>query len=104
MRPIVIHYPRGGGGFPLHTHPFLPQKIGLIVSLSEKKEDFEHGGTRFAVPNGDIVDIGGEHTIGDIALFRIDLPHNVYPCDPQAELNFKDPAGRWSMILPYNQY
>jgi len=104
MRPIVIHYPRGGGGFPLHTHPYLPQKIGLIVNLSRYGEDYSNGGTRFALPTGEVVDVEGHHDIGDIVLFRIDLPHNVHPCDPEAELNFDDPAGRWSMILPYNRY
>jgi len=104
MRPIVIHYPRGGGGFPLHTHPFLPQKVGIIVNMSKYGEDYHSGGTRFALPTGDVVDIAGKHDIGDIALWRIDIPHNVYPCDPEAELDFDDPAGRWSMILPYNRF
>lgn len=51
MRPIVIHYPRGGG-FPVHTHPYLPQKIGVILSMSEYTEDYQNGATRFALPTG----------------------------------------------------
>lgn len=104
MRPIILHYPRGGGGFPVHTHPYLPQKIGVILSMSEYGEDYQNGGTRFALPTGEVVDIEGEHTIGDIALFRVDLPHSVTPCDPESKLEFNDIGGRWSMILPYNRF
>jgi len=101
LHPQVIHYPAGGGGFSMHSHPFIPQKVGLILSLSEYGTDFENGGTRFATLDGEIVDIEGSHTIGDIALFRYDLPHEVTPCDPKNELRFDRPGGRWSMILPY---
>lgn len=100
LRPQAIHYPAGGGYFAMHRHDFLPQKVGLILSLSAHGEDFTHGGTRFAT--GDrLVDIEGDHDIGDIALFRYDLPHAVVPTDPTAPLDFDDPAGRWSLILPY---
>lgn len=100
LRPQAIHYPAGGGYFAMHKHDFLPQKVGLILSLSAQGEDFEHGGTRFA--SGDrLVDIEGHHDIGDIALFRYDLPHAVVPTDPTEELRFDRVAGRWSMILPY---
>lgn len=75
--------------------------MGLIMSLSDYGEDFENGGTRFATPDGNIVDIEGHHTIGDIAIFRYDLPHQVTPCDPEADLDFDRSNGRWSMILPY---
>lgn len=101
LHPQVIHYPAGGGGFSMHSHPFLPQKMGMILSLSDYGEDFKNGGTRFATPDGDIVDIEGHHTIGDIAIFRYDLPHQVTPCDPDDDLRFDRPDGRWSMILPY---
>jgi hypothetical protein len=101
LHPQVIQYPIGGGGFSMHQHTFLPQKVGLILSLSEYGTDFESGGTRFATPADGVVDIEGEHTIGDIAVFRYDLPHEVTPCDPEKELDFGLDAGRWSMILPY---
>jgi hypothetical protein len=84
----------------MHRHDFLPQKVGLILSLSTRGAEYDHGGTRFA--SGDrLVDIGGVHDIADIALFRYDLPHAVVPTDPMAELEPTRPAGRWSMILPY---
>jgi len=101
LHPQVIHYPAGGGGFSMHSHPFLPQKMGLILSLSEYGTDYESGGTRFATPDNEIVDIEGTHTVGDVAVFRYDLPHEVTPCDPGADLWFDDSRGRWSMILPY---
>lgn len=40
VRPQFIHYPSGGGYFDWHEHPFLPQKAGLILSLSEKGINF----------------------------------------------------------------
>lgn len=98
--PQAIQYPSGGGYFSMHLHDFLPQKIGLILSISEKGVNFSRGGTRFAT-DGHFTDIEDHHSIGDIALFRYDLPHEVVVTDPKEKLDWESERGRWSLILPY---
>ena len=99
MRPQIIHYPSGGGYFGERVHPFEPQKIGLITGLSRKGIDYNVGGTTFKTPSG-FVD-SGQHDIGDITLFRYNLPHAVTEVDPDEKLDWNSEKGRWTMILPY---
>ncbi len=100
LRPQAIHYPAGGGNFGRHQHPYEPQRCGLILGLSKKGLDFDKGGTCFEI-NGQVVNTENHHDLGDIILFRYDLPHWITPIDPEKELNFDSSAGRWTMILPY---
>ena len=99
MRPQVIQYPSGGGFFGEHIHPLEPQRIGLITGLSRKGIDYKTGGTTFKTPHG-FVD-SGDHDIGDITLFRYNLPHAVTEVDPDEKLNWNSEKGRWTIILPY---
>jgi len=99
MRPQVVHYPSGGGFFGEHAHPLKPQSIGLIIGLSRKGIDYKSGGTTFKTPYG-FVD-SGNHDIGDITLFRYNLPHAVTVVDPDDKLDWTSEKGRWTMILPY---
>jgi len=100
LHPQLIHYPSGGGFFARHTHGLEPQRIGLIVSLSQRGEDFERGGTGFDV-DGEIVDIEPFHDLGDIGLFRFDLPHWVSPIDIEQAMDETSARGRWTLVLPY---
>lgn len=100
VRPQFIHYPRGGGHFDWHIHPFLPQKVGLILSLSERGVDFQKGGTEFKFDDK-VCSIELEHNIGDIALFRYDIEHRISEIDNTEELNFDSTNGKWSFILPF---
>lgn len=99
--PQVFHYPSGGGYFSLHKHEFQPNTIGILLSLSERGENFERGGTRFQHEQTTI-DIEGHHGIGDIALFRYDLVHSVFPVDPTNDLDWGSDHGKWSLIMPYH--
>ena len=101
LRPQLLQYPSGGGFFERHVHPFLPQRIGLIAALSQHGVDFETGGTYFEV-RGEAISIDSRHDMGDIALFRYDVPHGVTPIDADAELDWRSQRGRWIMALPYN--
>jgi len=96
--PIAQHYPAGGGWFAWHEHPLEPTRVGMILSLSEEGVDFRHGATEFKTPFG-LVSTQGFHDIGDICLFRYDLPHMVTPVDPEGEIRW-DGTGRWTLILP----
>jgi len=100
--PQVIHYPSGGGYFGLHKHEFAPTRIGMILSLAKRGETFERGGVRFQ-DGGTTYETAADHDIGDVLLFKYDLPHAVYPIDPEAELDWSSEAGRWSLIMPYHR-
>jgi len=100
VRPQVIHYPSGGGFFDWHVHSFQPQKLGLILSVADRRVDFQHGGTRFKIDDKD-VGIEEYHQIGDIALFRYDIVHCISPLDPDLPaIDFKSTKGKWSLVLP----
>lgn len=100
LRPQVLQYPSGGGFFDRHDHAFLPQKIGLIVGLSQQGVDFTSGSTWFEF-NGERFSIENKHNMGDIALFKYDLPHGITAIDDDEELDWRSPRGRWTMVLPY---
>jgi len=101
LNPAIIHYPRGGGYFGEHGHNFLPQKAGLILSLSKRGIDFTSGGTRFC-DGKSWVSIEAFHDIGDICLFRYDFPHDVTEVDPHHHLSLERQEGKWSAVLPFN--
>lgn len=100
VRPQAIQYPSGGGFFGEHSHDLDPQRVGLILSLSERGLDFAHGGTVFRTKRG-VVDTSENHSAGDILLFRYDVPHAVDVIDASSDLDFTSPKGRWTAVLPY---
>lgn len=100
LQPQVIQYPSGGGFFDEHVHPLEPQRVGLIVGLSEKGRDFKNGGTCFRV-NSRNYSFEDTHAMGDIILFRYDVPHWITPIDDDEHLDWTRQAGRWTMVLPY---
>jgi len=100
LRPQVIQYPSGGGFFDEHIHPLEPQRVGLITGLSEKGRDFKEGGTCFRV-DGIEYSFEGTHAMGDIILFRYDIPHWISPIDESESLDWTRKDGRWTMVLPY---
>lgn len=98
-RVQVIHYPVGGGFFEEHTHPRYPTNYGMIVTLSRKNKDFKEGVTTFRVRNKNIELEKYQITVGDLILFKFDLPHSITKCDPKKDLKF-DLKGRWTLIFP----
>jgi len=99
VKPQIIHYPTGGGFFDWHTHPRFPTNYGIILNLSQKDDQFYTGSTEFKIDNGQIVNVEEYVDIGDLILFRYDLPHRVTPCDPEKNLEFSS-QGRWTAIVP----
>ncbi len=100
LRPQVIQYPRGGGFFDYHIHPFEPQRVGLILNLSKKGSDYTSGGTIFRYRD-EVISIFDEHDMGDIAVFRYDLLHAADTVNPEIQkVDFTENAGRWSAVLP----
>jgi hypothetical protein len=100
LRPQVIHYPAGGGFFVEHVHPLEPQRIGLILALSQRGVDHTEGAGTFTI-DGKTVDASPQHDMGDIVLFRYDILHGVTAVDPNKTMDWSSSAGRWSMVLPY---
>ena len=98
-RPQIIHYPQGGGFFDWHEHPRFPTNYGLILNLSKKGRDFKEGGTEFRLENSEIIRTEDYADIGDLILFRYDLPHCVSKCDSSMDLCFSK-KGRWTAVLP----
>jgi hypothetical protein len=100
LHPQVIHYPAGGGMFGRHFHPLEPQRVGLILGISERGRDFDVGATHFDV---DGEDIGTDlvHNIGDMVLFRFDVLHWITPVDPDAQIDYSSNKGRWTLVLPF---
>lgn len=98
LRLKILQYPLGGGFLAEHSHPIEPQRLGLILSLSKIGKDFSSGGTFFQTPRGR-VDTLKYHDIGDIVLFRYDLPHAVAIVNEDEKLDWSAETGKWSVVL-----
>ena len=96
LRTKILHYPRGGGFLTEHVHQLEPQRVGLILSLSPV--DAWGGGTTFKTPAG-MVDTTDDHDIGDVVMFRYDLPHAVPAVDPSVPVDWNADTGKWSVVL-----
>jgi hypothetical protein len=99
-RPQIIHYPSGGGMFGRHIHPLEPQKIGLILGLSERGVDFQSGATHFEA-GGVRIATDDCHNIGDLIMFRFDIPHWITCIDQGDKFDSGSPRGRWTAVLPF---
>jgi hypothetical protein len=102
LRTKIMHYPSGGGFLTKHIHQFEPQRVGLILSLSRVGIDARCGGTTFETPTG-IVDTSEYHDIGDVVMFRYDLPHEVPVVDPGGPVEWDADTGKWSVVLELRQ-
>ena len=80
-------------------HPLEPQRIGLILALSERGTDFRNGSTHFEI-KGEDVGTDTIHDLGDMILFRFDIPHWITPIDDGDVLDYSSPRGRWTAVLP----
>ena len=98
LRLKVLHYPAGGGFLEEHIHPLEPQRVGLVLSASKLETDIGTGGTYFLSPFGR-VEAGPYHDIGDLILFRYDIPHGVSRVDEHRGLDWQSEAGKWSVVL-----
>lgn len=100
FHPQVTHYPLGGSFFGRHWHPLNPQKVGMILALNQYGREYNSGGTGYVI-NDHIVETEGYQDMGDMILFRYDLPHWVSPSSFADRFSWDDPAGRWVSILPF---
>jgi hypothetical protein len=101
-----------GGEFALHGfyHRFPAMLSGIdatvngidpkLDTLSQRGVDFQSGGTHFDVKGTD-VSSEDVHDIGDMLLFRFDIPHWITPVDMSQPCDFSLASGRWTAVLPY---
>ncbi len=95
--PFVSHYPRGGGGMQEHRDPVSAQQVVVIVNMSRYGVDFSHGGV-YLVEDSDLekpVWIDPLVEPGDALLFHPQTTHGVAAIDPDVELDWDAPDGRW---------
>lgn len=100
VHPQLIQYPVGGGFFGRHWHSLAPQKLGFIVSLSQRGRDYRNGGACFEI-DGEIVDLEQQQAIGDICVWRYDHHHWVTQSDLQDKFDWTRDDGRWVATYAY---
>jgi hypothetical protein len=100
-RVVAQQYPRGGGYLAEHSDPASPfAKLQTIIQASRIGEDFETGGLYLRPdPGAEPIWIDQHSEPGDLMVLTPEAPHGVAPVDPEAELDWARPDGRW-MILP----
>ena len=98
-QPAMLHYPAGGGYLANHVDPLHPQRVELVLAMSQRGEDFKSGGIQ--IQDGDKwVDLESSIQFGDIVMFRPDVPHQVLPIDQDSQLDLQSETGRWIMFSP----
>jgi hypothetical protein len=98
-QPAVLHYPCGGGYMQAHVDPLEPQKVEMVCSFSERGENFETGGLSIYTDR-QWHDVEQYIRLGDICMFRPDIPHRVEAIDPHKDKKFNDSDGRWTVFSP----
>ena len=98
-QPAALHYPVGGGYMSAHVDPIDPQKVEMVLSLSQRGVDFNKGGLSIFIDN-EWYDVEKFIQFGDISMFRPDIPHRVNPIDAENELNWNTISGRWTVFSP----
>jgi hypothetical protein len=98
LRCKIIHYPAGGGYQAKHVHPYLPQKVLFCLSLTRYAVDFHAGSVSIDTPCN-TVDVDELFDIGNVVLFKCDLPHGFLPVDSRRRLDWSSPAGLWLLSM-----
>ncbi len=97
-KTAVLRHPRGGGFLAKHMHPYLPQKIGLFLNLSEPGIDYTDGEVFFLL-KGKRISTLADFRLGDILAWRYDREHGVSPIDAGARIDWSGDDGLWILNL-----
>lgn len=96
-------YPRSIGFLNQHQDPVdYHQKYLMIMTMSKKGKDFKKGGL-FAVINEKKINIDDYSDIGDLIIFKANLPHGVNRIDPNSKNNPLSAKGRWMTLFATNK-
>ena len=99
-RPVIKHYPVGGGYMSSHTDTLVgDHSLQLIVPLSQKGVDYQTGGLAIKNKNEKWIDVEKNLELGDFILCRPDLEHRVDEINKDhMQLDWKSESGKWSLI------
>ena len=93
--------PAGCGFFSEHRHSLEPQHVGVILALSQRGIDYQTGAACFRIGDEEI-DTSAVHDAGDIRSSDTMCLIPSGRVDPDmGTIDWRSPAGRWSLILPY---
>ena len=81
-----------------HEDPLYPQMVEMVLSGSQRGVDFSEGGIQ--IYNKKWIDIESYINLGDLVLFRPDIPHRVTPIDENKSLSWDVLSGRWTIFSP----
>lgn len=99
-QPAVLHYPAGGGYMQTHVDPLVPQAVEMVLTASERGSHFNEGGLNVKSKFGKWIDVEKKIKLGDIVMFRPDVPHKVNVIDGDGKIDWKNKKGRWTFFSP----
>ena len=79
------------------------QLVVPTIVMSNRGEDFEHGGLFVEREDGSRVDIDDVAEIGDAVYFHAETIHGVAPVDPKESLDWLSFKGRWMGLIAVNR-
>lgn len=98
----IHHYPRGGAFMAAHRDTYFPKALKdaghpflqIMTTLSERTEDFFHGGGYIYDRHGTKIMFESKGSIGDLVFFDGDIIHGVEDVDGDQVIDFTLQSGR----------
>ena len=103
----VHHYPQGGGHMAAHRDTLFPKLLSdfefpfiqLMITLSARGSDFNHGGGYVVNKTGETIFFENEHNAGSLILFDGNTIHGVEDVDPGSLFDVSSPLGRAALFV-----
>lgn len=97
--PQCMLFMKGGGFLAKHIHKYLPQKIGLILNLSNTIKDNIDCSIQFD-RNNEIINTYDHFMQGDLLVFNYKQSHWVTPCNINEPSDHLKNQGLFILTLP----
>lgn len=95
----IKHYPRGCGRISTHTDPVIALRMITAVHITQQGIDYSEGSYYAIDEEGTRHYLDSALRSGCMVMFYPRLPHGVTTVDPDAEVDWDSPEGRWFMLL-----
>ena len=103
----VHHYPCGGGHMASHKDTLFPRLLSdfefpfiqIMVTLTNRKYDFNLGGGYIIDKQGEVVFFENESNAGSLILFNGETVHGVEDIDPDLLLDMNSKSGRIALFV-----
>lgn len=96
-------YPTSTGFLNQHQDPVdYHQKYLMLMTMSKKGKDFKKGGL-FVNINKKKINVDNYSDLGDLIIFKANLPHGVEKIDPYIKNNPLGSKGRWMALFATNK-